>query len=80
MSNQTFRKDELVIEYTQDRGSHSIRIVKIANSDVRYDDETALVMMGAFATKVPKDSLYKLPAGIKRSVLEKPVINKGASK
>lgn len=70
MSNLTFQKDELAIEYSQDGRSHSIRIVKIANRNVRYDDEVAEIMAGAFAVRVKKDSLYKLPAGIKRKIKE----------
>lgn len=67
---ETFTKDELVIEYSRDGNSHSIRIVKIANHNVRYDDETAEIMFGAFAVTVSKDSLFKLPAGIKRKIKE----------
>lgn len=62
MSNLTFRKGELAIEYSKNGISHNIRIVEIANHDVCYDDETAEVMMGAFAVKTKKDNLYKLPA------------------
>ena len=68
----TFRKDELVIQYARDGNSHTIRIVKIANHDVRRDDEVAEVMFGAFAVRTPKDSLYKLPGGIKRRIANEP--------
>ena len=63
-----FSKDELVILHTENMGRHSIEIVKIANKDVSANDETALIHFGAFATKVNKENLYKLPSGIKKAI------------